>query len=324
MSASLAHIPRRSAGTQAGFGLVELMVALAIGAVLVYGAVRLLMDTSNSRRTSDAATRVQEVARYAMSVIEPDVRLTSFWGRTNRSDFITNSATPAETATAIDALVGDNCGTNWTTNVNAYVEARDGGYDLDCDGETPTDYSDVLILRHASAETTAPTDGVIQVQAGRMRGELFADGAVPAGYAAAPATQTHDLVVNAYYVGSLGDDASGQPQWVLRRKRLASTGGAPAIVDEEIVRGVQDLQVQLGFDISGDGAADVYVNPGEEPADGMAVAVRVFLLVVAEDRESGFVNNTVYTVGNHEHDAFGDARRRIVVMKTILLRNPQN
>lgn len=309
---------------QAGFGLVELMVALAIGAVLVYGAVRLLMDTSNSRRTSDAATRVQEVARYAMSVIEPDVRMTSFWGRTNQAAFITNAALPTDASTAVDDAVADNCGTNWVSNVTAYVEARDGTYDLDCDGESPTDYSDVLVVRHAGAEAVAPTDGVVQIQAGRMRGELFTDGTVPAGYAAAPATVTHDMVVNAYYVGELPADANGQPQWALRRKRLGSVGGAPAIVDEEVVRGVQDLQVQFGFDTTGDGAADVYVNPGDEPADGIAVAVRVFLLVVAEDREGGYVDNKAYTLANQAHDAFNDPRRRIVVMKTIQLRNPQN
>jgi type IV pilus assembly protein PilW len=67
---------------QRGFSLVELMVSLLIGIILVYGAVRLLVDSRNTQRASESTASVQEIATYALAVLEPDVRLASYWGRT--------------------------------------------------------------------------------------------------------------------------------------------------------------------------------------------------------------------------------------------------
>jgi Type IV Pilus-assembly protein W len=222
---------------------------------------------------------------------------------------------------ALDALVAGNCGVNFTVDLAQYLQATDASYGLDCAAEAYVAGTDVLVVRHASAEVTALSAGVLQLQSGAMRGQLFADGERPSGYGAPPSTVTHDVEVNAYYVGSLADNVDGQAQWALRRKRLTNVGGTPTIVDEEVVRGVQDLQVELGFDTSEDGSADVYVNPGSEPADGVLVAVRLSLLVVADERDQGHVDNTAYTLANRTHDAYGDARHRRVVVKTLALRN---
>jgi hypothetical protein len=108
----------------------------------------------------------------------------------------------------------------------------------------------------------------------------------------------------------------------LRRKRLANVGGTPTMVDEEVVRGVQDLQVELGFDTSGDSAVDLYVNPGNEPANGTLVVVRLSLLVVSDERDQGHADSTAYTLANHTHAVYNDARHRRVVVKTLALRNP--
>ena len=82
----------------AGVSLVELMVSLVIGSLLIIGAVTVYMQSRNTYRTTDSASRLQETARFAMDVLEPDVRMAGFWGLTNRADFIDNRGTPAETA----------------------------------------------------------------------------------------------------------------------------------------------------------------------------------------------------------------------------------
>lgn len=307
---------------QRGFSLVELMVALAIGVILVYGAVRLLVDSRNTQRASESTASVQEIGSYALAVLEPDIRLASFWGKTNRTDFLTGATASTASRSTLDALVTGNCGVNWSVDVAQYIEADDAAWTWSCAAQSRVAATDVLVVRHASAEATTPTAGVLQIQSGPMRGQLFADGARPSGYGAPPATVTHDLQVSLYYVGSLPANVDGQPQWALRRKRLATVDGAPTVVDEEVVRGVQDLQVQLGFDTGTDGAADVYVNPGSEPADGTLVAVRLFLLVVADERDAGHVDNTAYVLANHTHNPYRDARHRRAIVRTIALRNP--
>lgn len=43
---------------QRGFSLVELMISLVIGVILVYGAVRLLVDSRNTQRASESTASV--------------------------------------------------------------------------------------------------------------------------------------------------------------------------------------------------------------------------------------------------------------------------
>lgn len=307
---------------QRGFSLVELMVSLAIGLILIFGAVRLLVDSRATQRASDSTASVQEIGTYALAVLEPDVRLASFWGRTNRPDLVTGATASTSQRSPLDALVSGNCGVNWSVDLTQYLEADDGAWGLSCAAQSWVPETDVLVVRHASAEATTPTAGVIQIQSGALRGALFADGQRPAGYGAPPSTVTHDIQVTAYYVGALEANADGLAQWALRRKRLATVGGAPTVVDEEVVRGIQDLQVQLGFDTGVDGHADVYVNPGSEPAGGNLVAVRLFLLVVADERDPAHADGRVYVLANRTHGVFSDARHRRVVVRTIALRNP--
>jgi type IV pilus assembly protein PilW len=313
--------PAASVRVPRGFGLVEIMIALAISAFLVAGAIVVFMQGRNTARTSDAASRVQETLRYALDTIEPDVRMAGFWGMTNRSDYVLNGGTPADPRTPEDTLVAGNCGVNFTVNLAVPVEASDGEYELGCAGTTPTTYSDVLVVRRASAQPAALTADQLQIQSNRTLARIFADGAMPAGFAAAPASQTHNLVVHAYYVSALGDGPNGLPQWALRRKTLRNVGG-PTIRDEEIIRGIQDLQVQFGIDTDDDNNADAYVDP-ESPglAGATVLAVRVWLLAVSEDQEQGYVNATDYELANQDHGRFDDGRRRVVAMKTIQLRN---
>ena len=307
---------------QRGFSLVELMISLVIGIILVYGAVRLLVDSRNTQRASESTASVQEIATYALAVLEPDVRLASYWGKTNRADLVGGATASTSSRSALDTLVVGNCGVNFTVDLAQYLQATDAAYGLACAAQSYVADTDVLVVRHASAEVTALAAGVLQLQSGPLRGQLITDGTRPTGYGAPPATVTHDVEVNAYYVGALADNVDGQPQWALRRKRLTSVGGTPTIIDEEVVRGVQDLQVELGFDTTSDGAADVYVNPGSEPATGLLVAVRLSLLVVSEERDQGHVETTAYTLANHTHAAYSDSRHRRVVVKTLALRNP--
>lgn len=319
---NLAPTKRSANSRQRGFSLVELMVSLVIGIILVYGAVRLLVDSRNTQRASESTASVQEIATYALAVLEPDLRLASYWGKTNRADFVAGATASTASRSALDTLVSGNCGVNYTVDLAQYLQASDAAYTLGCAAQSFVAGTDVLVVRHASAETTPLAAGVLQLQSGTMRGELFADGVRPSGYGAAPSTVTHDVEVNAYYVGALDNNVDGQPQWALRRKRLTSTGGTPAIVDEEVVRGVQDMQVELGFDTGTDGAADLYVNPGSEPASGNLVAIRLSLLVVSEERDQSHADSTAYTLANHTHAAYSDARHRRVVVKTLALRNP--
>ena len=332
---------RATAIRQLGFSLVELMIALAIGTFLLAGTISVFGKTRDLYRTNDNAARLQETARYAMSTLEADLRMANFWGLMSRADFIQNGPTldPANppavnpTYTLPAGLTGfagtiNQCGAMWAIKLPAYVEATNS-YTFGCGafGAGAVANSDTLTIRRASTQVIAAgalaaSAGQIKVQTSRVQGSLFADGTVPAGYAP-PLSESRALIANGYYVDQDSDERAGTPS--LRRKQLDVAGGAPTITDLQIVPGVEDLQVELGADFNNDQNADYFVAPNVAiPAGDQIVAVRVWLMVRAEQQETGFTDTNTYTYASRTGGAAytpGDAFRRILVSKTIALRN---
>lgn len=300
---------------QAGLTLVELMVALAIGVFLIAGALTVFAKTRDLYRSNEEAARLQETARFAMNILETELRMANYWGLMNRADLFTNAARdpadalPATIAPGVGAVV-NQCGGNWPLRVLDYVEAFNGAspFPLTCAATgTPQAGSDVLVVRRASVDplvSLAGTDGQLKIQVSRTGAALFSgDDPTSTGFLL-PVSETRILVANAYYVST--DAATGVP--TLRRKRLDFVGGAPAITDEEITPGVEDLQVEFGVDDDGNGIVDYYTAP---PVGGVAVtdqvvAVRVRLQVRSERPDFSLP---------------GDSFRRMTAMKTIQLRN---
>lgn len=63
-----------------GFGLVEVMIALVLGLVVVLGISQIFVSAKNSYQTQDAAAKLQEDARYALSRISQEVRMAGMFG----------------------------------------------------------------------------------------------------------------------------------------------------------------------------------------------------------------------------------------------------
>lgn len=318
-----------------GFSLVELMVALTIGSILIAGAVFVYVQGRNSYAVNDSVARLQENARYALSVIEPDVRMSSFWGLNHDPELIAARALQTDPVAAIaNGVPANACGTNFAVDLFNNVEGSDNGYTFGiartaaCDprpvGSAAQPTADTLTIRRVSTTPSAvATNGQLQLWTTRTAGRLFSDG-VPPGVGA-PVGQINNLIVNAYYVSQNSDGRPGIPS--LRRKALvgATTAGVaePTFQDQEIVSGVEDLQVQFGIDPTGlTGVATQFVDPDAVLAVGtQVVAVRVWILVRSEAPEVGFVDGRAYTYGNRVGFAPADGFRRVLFSRTIQVRN---
>ena len=64
---------------QSGFGIVEAIIALALGVVIMLGVTRLFTDSSRTLGDVSRATRLTETASYAMDVLTADLALAGFW-----------------------------------------------------------------------------------------------------------------------------------------------------------------------------------------------------------------------------------------------------
>ncbi len=61
-----------------GFGLLELMIAMVIGLILMAGVIELYIGNKAAYQTSEAMSRLQENARYAMYQLQKDIRMAGY------------------------------------------------------------------------------------------------------------------------------------------------------------------------------------------------------------------------------------------------------
>ena len=330
---------------QHGMTLIELMVALAIGAFLMLGAITVFMQSRTAFRVTETMSRLQESARFALDSMEPDIRMAHFWGLTPRTYLIQGRAAPTDGA----GIGPTTCGNNWTINLNESVQGTNNTYSWGCAVSTASGggiaaipNSDTLVVRRAgedalaAAAVAAGNANTLYIQSTRSQlGQLFAGKTIPAGFDAAT-SETHRLLVTGYFVAS-GSSVPGLPS--LRRKVLQANG---TIVEEELVVGVEDMQIQFGIDTDvpgtpvapnpNRGSIDRYVNPGDPVIDptnagfnpnAEILAVRVWLRLRGERRENGLVDGTTYQYADQNFGTFSDSVRRLVVSKTIYIRNAQ-
>ena len=281
-----------------GLTLIEIMIALAIGSVLLLGLVQIFSASRTAYQLSEGMGRSQENARFAMEYLQRDVRMAGHYGCVNDQSHLQSpgalqthfgAATPA--TIGIDFPVSirgyDATGTvpgstvtlasptaGWVPGLPAAITAL---------GILPG--SDVLELRYLNNEgapvtaITNPTAGTTQITVAPGRWDaLTANGVAnptmfgiadcsyvdvfPATvvsmgtssvtlaapltrYTPQPSGQTmlyraESLV---YYIAP---GASGLP--ALWRARAANNGTYPAASREELVEGIENLQLMYGLD----------------------------------------------------------------------------
>ena len=77
------HRPCGRRPESAGFGLVELMIALALGTVIILGVTTLFSDSSRALNDINRAGRQLENSLYAMDLLAKELALVDYWGEAN-------------------------------------------------------------------------------------------------------------------------------------------------------------------------------------------------------------------------------------------------
>ena len=218
-----------------GLSLVELMVALAIGSLLIAGAVYVYSQSRNTQRVSETVARLQENGRYVFSVIEPDIQLAGYFGFSNSLRAACSSSTggPGHPAIRCGKTETREHRGDWRRSLvrqqlrrqrdhdHRRNERQHRGFPLECTTDVDAaggirETTDVLTLRRSSGPPAvgngAGVPGRVQLLVNRLDPNntyMFADGLV----ADQPGTEGQ----------SRADAGSGRPH-LLRFERLAESG----------------------------------------------------------------------------------------------------
>ena len=309
-----------------GFNLPELMIALTLGLFLVAAFLLVLQRCRASFAANESLARLQDAARHALSVLVPDIEHAGFYGFSHGHAVRLVGSLPA----------GANaCGTDFAVSLSVPAQGSDNTYRLGADARdcAPTASAggarpgtDTLTLRHASLNPVAPRAGRLQIYSQSLSIAapqlLFADGRAPGPVD--PDHVVHDLEVRTYYIANNSVQRPGWP--ALRVKALTESRGAAQFRDEEILPGVEDLQVEMGVAIvAADGTPRVtYVAPDSPRArEGNVVAVRLWLRIRADATEPGFSDDRSLTYANvtFTPSAADAKQRRMLIERTVAIRN---
>jgi type IV pilus assembly protein PilW len=341
---------------QRGFTLVELMVAMVIGVIVIAAALQLYARGRSIYRVNERVARLQEQGRFALSVIEPDIELAGYYGFTNSPDVLrlvrgANPDMPLATAAGMRQFpvhVGEAlpqpvvglpagahaCGVNFVVDVSMPLQGSNDVFALGrgraagCDAYQgrPQPGADTLTIRRVATQVSVLEAGRVQVYASRLTSRtsqlMFADGDAPG--IVDDDHRVQNLVVRSYYIAR---DSVGQRNFpALRVKSLTRSGSAIAFDEDEVMPGIEDLQVQFAIDTAdpASGQATRYVNPDFADLPRVqVVAARVWLRIRADEPETGFVDARTYEYADVVYTPAGADRsfRRVVMSRTVALRN---
>jgi len=306
--------------TQTGLSLIELMVASAIGMLLLLAMTNVVINSSRAHKEIASLGQQLENSRYAMQVLTDEIKHAGFYGQLF-------GAIPPYTG----ANLPDPCQTDPALLLD-HLELAVQGYDapaastgISClDAADHLDGTDILVIRRAETRLTDLADlsaGDVYLQA------LPADRIIATGNDAsvftliqpnggAPA-DVRKYRVDIYYVspcsvpagsGSCDADADGgNPIPTLKRLVLSQTGGVTKMISEPLVEGIEDLQIDWGIDRNGDGAPNE-TDAGVTGDDYVAipptinewknvVALRLHILARNIQASPGYTDKKTYSFG---------------------------
>lgn len=309
---------------QSGFGLIELMIALLLGLIVIGGATAVFLSNKQSYRSNDALSQVQENSRIAFELIARDVRQTGLTGCGNLgrvanvlnngpnnggtdwyADFgnaligyegdeddpaVTTGTGTAQRVAGTDSLelIGlDDSGlsvashnpsaANFKLNESS-ADLADGDIIVVCD---PDHAVITQITNYNSSNVTLVHNTGTETPGNCSKGLGFPTQCTTLGnqYAFGPNSQIAKLAAIDWYIGN--NPLGGRS---LYRIGLLNSGGVPTPTPQEMIRNVDDMQIQYH---SPAGATYVDADTVTASAWGTVDAVRLTLQFRSTEQFAG-------------------------------------
>ena len=344
--------PARRAA-QAGFTLVELMVAVALGLFLVAVMGTVYLGSKATYRSLDAMARLQENGRFAIDTIGADLRMAGFrgcLGYGKATSLVNTLNAPNATLYNFAVAVGASrrSGASWAPALDTAIAGLATAPNAAGDVLTirrPVGQGRALIAEMADANAALTVSGPSPFRTGDLL--MVADCTGAAVFQASAATAAGGAVQHVAGSGLTPDMSTGslgkpflQDAMVYRMEtvtyylapsaRVGKTGvmslwafvnpaydGTPQ--PAELVTGVERLAVTLGVDGNDDRNADQYLAPGAVPDWTAVVSARIELLL-AGTQDGVTTAPQKYTFGGMTYNPT-DRKLRTSMMLVSSLRN---
>lgn len=297
---------------EAGFSIIELMIAITLGLIILGGLAALFANASAARNELERNSRQIENGRFAIELLGDDLRLAGFYGE------LSVGVGPAPALPDPCSLVPQD----WRDAIRVHVFGYDNGVGAPaCIPANLKPNTDILVVRRVAtceagvAGCAALVAGAPYIQASRCSDQIAAT-AYRLGLHGSttwdmmkkncdPAVTTTQrlYVVHIYYIAT--DNGNGSPIPTLTR--LDFNGAAFTTLP--MVEGIEEFQLEYGIDIDDDGTPDGYgADPNTFTIAGCTtctainnwtdvMTVRINLLARNIDESPRYTDTKTYTIG---------------------------
>ncbi len=338
---------------QRGMGLVEMMIALLIGAFLLTGALQIFINSRQTNRMQENLSRLQENGRFAMEFISRDIRMAGYMGCATLGavtpviDAQPQNPNPNPSIasfTNLNAITGaNNIANNWSSSAcsasNECVVNTDavtvqyvgscGGYlvgnmgtdnaniqipaDNTCDAQQ---YDTLLISDCDAADVFIATTASSGSGVQTISHAANQNTSPKLSKVYGPDAELFTLHSYSYFVRT---GAAGRPAlWRLDNTQAVVDGTNPV----ELLEDIENVQILYGEDTDADGTPNYYVAADEVNDITKVVSLRIQVLASTRDDKLAMSPRSYAFNGSTVTPA--DRRLRRVFTATLAVRNRLN
>lgn len=346
---------KRKQRRQAGLSLLEILVAMSLGAFMLVGIISLMASVSTTRTELNRNSEQIENGRYAIQILTDEIALAGYLGPYYNASINYTDPDPCETA-------GGSLGVNFTPGTDPVFPAAVSSYASAADKPdcfTTTEASiraggEILVVRRVGTDSLASASAVNgrpYLQYSSCTGQpdfVFSDTGSTAftlstkdSCGTAGSAPIWPYRVTSFFISDCDDCAGGDAIPTLKAVEFVS--GVRNTVS--LVEGVEDMHFEYGIDLDNNGAPDCYVPdprvndlttvgcPASEPQGivtsgsdpeylANVVSVQVSILVRSLTPFPGWTDDRKYDLGRGAlEDPPNDGVKRKVFRTVIPIQN---
>lgn len=339
-SAPLLHQRSRAHGVT----LIELLISVAIGLVIMGGAIGIFISSKQAYKTEDAMSRNQEAGRFAMEMLAKNIRAAGYAGCSNLEDISPNviADPPPSNGFAINtAIIGfegestsakNKQGTwvnpspiPWVTGTDVLIIATGGECGADLTGNMGVTNANIQVANAASCGFVAGDALMITDchTADVFRASSVSESTGKITVAHANNVNTTQFLSRAYEEGAtvlkflqyayfIGTSPNGNPALY----RVDVNGNS-----QELIENIQDMQIVYGVDNGEDGIVDRYLAADSVDEWKSALSVELRLLVRSDNNALTTPQVIAFNGANINGGIDTDHRLRNAFKSTVSVRN---
>ena len=241
---------------QAGFTLIEMMIAITIGLGILAGLVGVLATNSGNSRSNDRTSELMTNGRYALNSMKQELRQAGYRGYT-----WAEPGTPgALGALSNECLEAGAAAGSFVSNIRQGIwgAKTSNPFAASCiPAANFADGNDLVVVRRLDVlPSTTLSANTVYFQSSYAAGQIFRGATAPTLFGSPTPMASFAVKTYAYYVSPFTDSATESPLVpALRRVSLQSDG---SMASELVASGIERMEVQFG--VAATAGTTQYVN----------------------------------------------------------------